>query len=160
MRSLVVYYSRSGNTKKVAVAISRVLKSDIEEIIDTKDRSGIIGWLYAGRDAFTHKLTGVKRIKSDPKKYKVVIIGTPIWAVNMAPAVRTYITKMKKRFKKVAFFCTKGGVPPKNAFDTMKKLCGKLPVEKLEINERDIRNGDFYEKVKRFANRLRQKSAR
>jgi flavodoxin len=160
MRSLVVYYSRSGNTKKVAVAISRMLKSDMEEIIDTKDRSGIMGWWLAGGDAFLKKPTVIKRIKSDPKKYRVVIIGTPIWAVNMAPAVRTYITKMKKRFKKVAFFCTKGGVPPKNAFNTMKELCGKPPFAILDLNERDIRNGDFYEMVKKFANRLKYISSK
>ena len=44
MRSLVVYYSRTGVTKKVAEAISRKLGSDVEEIIDQRDRSGPKGY--------------------------------------------------------------------------------------------------------------------
>ncbi|MDY6965570.1 MAG: hypothetical protein SVM80_06305 [Halobacteriota archaeon] len=40
MKSHLVYYSRTGTTKKVADAISDIINCDIEEIVDTKDRSG------------------------------------------------------------------------------------------------------------------------
>jgi len=154
MNTLVVYYSRSGNTKKVAVALSRILGSDIEEVIDTTDRSGIVGWLNAGRDGFLKKLTKINKVKRDPKKYKVVIIGTPVW-VSVTPAIRTYMTKMKKKFKKVAFFCTKGGTSSKNTYDAMKKLCGKHPVATLDVKERDIRSGEFFEKAKKFSAKIK-----
>jgi intergrase/recombinase len=65
------------------------------------------------------------------------------------------MTKMKKKFKKVAFFCTKGGTSSKNTFETMKELCGKKPVAVLDVTERDIRSGEFYEKAKRFAVKVR-----
>jgi len=48
MKTLVAYYSRTGNTKKVAVEIAKNLKADIDEIIDKKDRSGMIGWIIGG----------------------------------------------------------------------------------------------------------------
>ena len=50
MRSLVVYYSRTGVTKKVAEAISQMLGADIEEIIDRRDRRGPKGFFTGGRE--------------------------------------------------------------------------------------------------------------
>lgn len=155
MKTLVVYYSRSGHTKKVAVALSRILKSDIEELVDLKDRNGIIGWLYAGRDSYLKNVTKIKKPKSDPKKYGMVFIGTPTWASNISPAIRTYCTKMKKRFRKVAFFCTKGGIPQSDIFPEMKLLCGKKPAATLGITDMEMRNGEFFEKVKKFSAKVK-----
>ncbi|MEI6774938.1 MAG: hypothetical protein WCL18_09565 [bacterium] len=39
---LVLYYSRTGITKKLATFIGDVLDADIEEIVDTKNRSGVM----------------------------------------------------------------------------------------------------------------------
>ena len=57
MKNLVVYYSRTGRTKKIAKEIQERLNADIEEIHDVKNREGILGWLSAGRDAGTKKTT-------------------------------------------------------------------------------------------------------
>ena len=45
MKVLVVYYSRTGNTKFVAEAIAQSLEADIEEIKDGKNRMGVFGFL-------------------------------------------------------------------------------------------------------------------
>ena len=41
-KTLVLYYSRTGTTKKLATFIGDVLGADVEEIIDTKNRSGVM----------------------------------------------------------------------------------------------------------------------
>ena len=51
MRALVVFYSRTGNTKRIAEDISKTLNADIEELYDAKGRKGITGWLVSGMDA-------------------------------------------------------------------------------------------------------------
>ena len=59
MKTLIVYYSRTGLTKKIATHISETLKADIDEIIDTKKRSGAIGYMSGGRDAMKGSLTNI-----------------------------------------------------------------------------------------------------
>ncbi len=104
---LVVYYSRTGNTKKVALNLAKKINADCEEIIDLKERNRIIiGWLVSGKDATMKKMTEIE-FKKDPSKYDLVIIGTPVWSWTVTPAIRTYLSENK--FKKVAFFCTNGG---------------------------------------------------
>lgn len=158
MKSLVIYYSRTGTTRRAAVAIARILGSDIEEIIEIKDRSGIMGWLYAGRDAWLKKTTTIKKTKMNPSKYKVVIIGTPVWAFTVVPAVRTYITKNIKKLKKVAFFSTKDGNMNKGELKTMQELCKKKPLETMELTRKEMTSGEYFEKAKKFAKRIKQKA--
>lgn len=140
MRVLVVYYSRTGNTKKVAEVISKTLKADLDEVVDLKNRRWLAGWIGGGRAAATKKLTEIK-FKKDPSKYDLVVIGTPVWAGNMVPAVRTYLTKHKLR--KVAFFATFGGREDKT-FEEMEKISSKpvavYGVKGKKEKERDIVN--------------------
>ena len=151
MKKLVVFYSRSGNTQKVALEIARSLRADVDEIIDLKDRTRkIIGWLIAGKDASQKKLTEIK-FKKDPKNYDLVIIGTPIWAWTMTPAIRTYLSKNK--IKKVAFFSTAGSRKNK-AFEEMAKL-SKRPVATCCIEERDIKANRYKESIKEFCDELK-----
>ena len=155
MRSLVVYYSKTGTTRKIATAISRMLGSDIEEIVDLKDRGGIMGWLSGGRDSTLKNHTEIKRLKKDTLKYKLVIIGTPVWAWTVTPAVRTYIVKKCKRLKKIAFFCTNDGSPG-NTFKAMQEICKKKPIAALSITKKDMRSGEYFDKIKKFVSKIKK----
>lgn len=126
---LVVFYSRTGNTKKVAMKIAKILKADIDEIKDRKDRKGIKGWFIAGGDAYKNNLTEINALKT-PSKYSLVIVGTPIWAFTLTPPVRTYL--LQNKFKKLAFFSTSGGSGIKKTFAEMEKS-SKKPVAVLAI---------------------------
>jgi flavodoxin len=146
---LVAYYSRTGTTKKLAENIAKILNADIDEIIDKKSRSGPIGFLTGGRDAMKRKETTIET-KKNPEKYDLVVIGTPVWAGNVTPAVRTYLTTYN--FKKVAFFCTFGGSSDKT-FGEMEKIC-KRPTSILGLKGRDVQSGKVEWQVKRFCAEL------
>ena len=80
MKSLVVYYSRTGNTKFVAEEIAAEIGADIEEIVDLKSRAGTMGWLSAGRDATINRQTKIAETKRNPADYDLVVVGSPVWA--------------------------------------------------------------------------------
>jgi len=156
MNSLVVYYSRTGKTKKVGNLISEKLSCDMEEIFDTKKRSGILGFIKAGKDAMRKKLTILKEIDKNPDLYDLVIIGTPIWASNMSTPIRTYISEHKDKFKNVAFFCTEGSRGGVKCFENMEKLSNKKPMAMLEINKKEIKKEIYIDKIKDFVEEIKK----
>lgn len=131
MKPLVVFYSRTGTTKKIGEALANLLRCDSEELIDTKKRAGLIGFLRSGRDATTNKLTVLKPLIHDPESYDLVALGTPVWSGMMSSPIRTYITVNKSKFTRVAFFCTQGGTENERLFSDMEALCGQKPVSVL-----------------------------
>lgn len=157
MKILVIYYSRTGNTHKIAREISKSLNCDIEEIHDLKDRKGPIGWFIAGRDGMARNQTQIKKTVHDPSQYDLVIIGTPIW-VNMTPAIRTYLNQNADKFKKVAFFCTMGGSGSVKAFAEMGEILDKKPIAILEIRASEIVNNNYQNVFKKFISELKQLS--
>lgn len=154
MKSLVVVYSRTGNTKKVGETIANELGSDFEELLDLQRRSGPIGFIRSGRDASQRKLARIEITKYDPSQYDLVIIGTPIWAGNITPAVRAYLTSNRGKIKDAAFFFTCGGSANDNSLNDTKQLFGGDPRGTLIVRRREISSGEFMQKVQQFASQL------
>jgi flavodoxin len=143
--SLVVYYTRTGSTRFAAEAIAAELGSDIEEIIDLKNREGRLGFMGAGKAGMTGKGTEIaptKRVLSD---YDLIIIGSPIWAWGPTPAVRTYIKKNDLSGKKVAFFLTNDGslrqaVEKTKALLSNATIVGELILTRALANKEETQN--------------------
>ncbi len=110
MKTLVIYYTRTGNTKFAAENIAAELGADIEEVIDLKNRQGRLAFLPAGRDAMQGKETLIAQTKRTPTDYDLIIIAQPIWAGSPTPAIRTYLNKNNLSGKKVGLFFSDSGL--------------------------------------------------
>jgi flavodoxin len=150
MKILTVYYSRTRTTKKLAENLNELLKGDLEEIVDLKNRQGWLGYVMAGRDASTKRQTIIKDLVHNPADYDLIVIGTPIWAWTVTPAVRSYLIKNKDKIKKVAFFCTESGQGGPRAFQEMENICGQKPIATLELLTREVIKDLFSEKAGNF----------
>ncbi|MEN3056273.1 MAG: flavodoxin family protein [Candidatus Methanosuratincola petrocarbonis] len=158
MKSLVVYYSRTGNTRKVADKLASLLGCELAEIVDLKNRKGPFGFLGAGYSAYARKLTKIKPPDKDPSAYDLIIVGTPIWAGNITPAVRTYLTGIAPeaaQAKKYALFYTSySSEQPKAVRDFCSLIKGE-PVAMLSVLHKDVRAGNFEPQVQGFVDSLR-----
>ena len=141
MKSLVAYYSRSGNTKFVAEKIAEQLNADLCEGIDKKNREGKLAYLTSGRDAMREKLTEIE-ISKPVEDYDFVVVGSPVWAGKIAPAIRTFLVKNDFSNKQVAFFVTLGGDKPEKTMQNIKEtikpksLVGELAISKALENKK------------------------
>ncbi len=155
---LVVYFSRTGNTKRIARAIATALQADVEEIHDPTDRSGILGYLRSGLEASAGMLVELEHPRRDPADYDVVVVGTPVWAMSVSSPVRTYLWHERPKLPPVAFFATLGGMGAERAFEQMKAVAGRAPIAALVVRERVAQHGAPRGEVERFADAVRARA--
>lgn len=158
MKTLIVFYSRTNTTKKVALRLAEKLEATVEELIDKKNRKGVIGYIVGGKDAMKKTLADIDNIKEDASQYDLVVLATPVWVGTMSPAIRTYITDNKSKFKKVAFLTTQGGDKSQRVFEDMKNLSGKNPVAEEKLTTKDVRADEYEDSldvlIKKLENQL------
>ena len=156
MKTLVVYYSRTGNTKKVGDRLAKILQCDVEEVVDTANRAGPVGFALSAREGHGRMLAKIRPIKMDPADYDMVVIGTPNWDANMSSPIRTYLSENRAKFKAVAFFLTqgpRGGA--ERAFREMEEVAGQKPKATLLISTILRVGDDADDKIKKFADEIK-----
>lgn len=154
---LVAYYSKSGNTERLAKDIASGLGADLEKIEDQKNRSGILGVIFGGRDAVKKLGTRIGPIKFDPAGYDLVVIGTPVWGSNIVPAVRTYLNENKGKIKNLAFFETSGGTPAEKLAASVEEVFGKKVISMAGFIQKEMSAGNIYkEKADSFIEKIKQ----
>lgn len=121
-KTLIVYYSRDGHTKMVGDTLADMFDAEVEELVDQKDRTGLLGTAAAGADAIAEKTTGLAPLKHDVEIFDIVLIGTPAWFNHVTPAVRTYLLREPIKGRCVAFFATCNKFGADKAIQQMKGL--------------------------------------
>ena len=114
MKTAVVYYSWSGNTRFAAETIAKMAGADIFEIKAETPYNSDFGKCCdeAKPECYGKTLRPIKPIAGiDLSKYDMVFVGTPNWWGTMAPPVRTWVTQNKDALKgkTVCLFQTHGG---------------------------------------------------
>lgn len=110
MKSIVVYYSFSGNTQKVSEILFRHLSSlGQAEIIRLKDLKESKNFFVQAGRAVSHQRTPIEAVNFDLTGYDLICLGTPVWAFGPAPPVNTFINKCQGlENKTVVLFTTYG----------------------------------------------------
>jgi len=152
---LVVYYSRTGSTRKLAEVLAKALQADIEPIVDKKTRSGFVGYLRSMFDALQKRYTPIEPMKRNPRSYDLVVIGTPIWAWSVSSPVRSYLAANRGHLPDVAFFCTMGSRGSERAFEDMQVLTGKAPRADCAVTAREVASDAYGMHIAQFLGRLK-----
>ncbi|MYN11377.1 flavodoxin family protein [Pseudoduganella aquatica] len=138
---LIVYYSRSGVTAKVASALAQACGADLERIEDLRPRSGAAGYLRSAWEALRGRPAQIAPPRHRPGDYHVVVLGTPVWAGHMSAPIRSYIAQQRGQFRQLGLFCTMGGSGGPGVLAAMAALCGKPAAATLCLRQRDVLNG-------------------
>ncbi|HUS78034.1 MAG TPA: hypothetical protein VM050_05170 [Patescibacteria group bacterium] len=154
MNTLVVYFSRSGRTRKLAKEVAEKLSADLDEIREARGRSGPIGWIKSGMESTRKALPKLLPPVKDPAKYDLVVLGTPIWASNMSSPMRAYITEHRDAIKEAAFILTGDGNDPQSVFEPMEELLERAPVATLSLIGKEREGDARIEKIEGFVNTL------
>ncbi|HEU5366006.1 MAG TPA: flavodoxin [Hanamia sp.] len=127
---LIVYLSRTGNTKAIAEMIQKNVggnlvalelekpypenyKQTVHQVVD-ENASGYLPPLKTKIDSI--------------EKYDVVFVGFPTWDMQMPPPMKSFLHKYNLSGKTVIPFNTNAGYGVGSGFETVKELCKKSKV--------------------------------
>lgn len=159
MKTAIVYYSMSGNTKYVAEKIADKIEADTIRIEPEKayPDKGAKKFIWGGKSAVMGEKPILHSYEFCVEKYDRIILGTPVWASNFTPPVRTFIKENPDiRGKKIAVFtCFSGGGADK-AIEKMKKYIGieKFEAELILVDPKENMKVEDDEKIDVFCQRL------
>ncbi len=147
IKTLVVIYSSTGNTRAVANEIIQRFNADTV-IIKTKEYDGFFGGLGASSDAWNEvKITDIQPEIVDMSQYNLIFLGSPIWWYRPAVPLWTFVEKNNFENKKVVLFNTFNSRFEQPYIDEFKKL-----VEEKGGNFIDhiyVRRGRWYSQLDR-----------
>jgi flavodoxin len=105
-KTLILYYSLTGNTKACCESLQKALDTDILEIQDLVNRSGSWGFIRSAFGSMFSMHTDIEPETPDLSPYQNIILASPIWTGKLSMAIRTFIDKNKLDGKKVVLFTT------------------------------------------------------
>ncbi|MFA5146921.1 MAG: flavodoxin [Candidatus Omnitrophota bacterium] len=150
MRSLIIYYSYSGHTGKVAGIFADILKGKgTVDLQPLKPKDEITSFFAQCRAAFARKRA---ELEDGPiynvSAYDLIIIGSPVWAFAPTPAVNTYLDKVNGLHgKRVVVLLNSGsGAGVKKCFDNIEQVLrnkGASDIARINIPDRMLNDGNF-----------------
>lgn len=106
MKTLVVFYSSTNNTKYIAEIIAKQLQADLLAIKPKKKLppKGFMRFFLGGASTIFKMKPKLVNSAVDLNSYQNIIIGTLIWAGSYASPIHTFIKQNKIEGKKIALF--------------------------------------------------------
>lgn len=94
MNIAIVYYSYSGNTHKAARLMEDILKNGnaVKRIRIEAQGEARSFFMQALRGLAKRKIE-ISPLETNLAAYDLIILGTPVWAREMCPAMRAYLEK-------------------------------------------------------------------
>lgn len=143
-RVLIVYFSLGGNTERVATNLAARLGADLEELREQTSRRGLSGYMRAALDSLRERPAVLVDVGKRASDYDLTIVGTPIWAGKITPAVRTYLTNIRGTPRRVAFFTTSGSTDIARVLPAMEGLVASEAIASLGFTSRELKDDAVY----------------
>lgn len=146
---LILYYSYSGNTRRIAEMIQKETGADIAEIRPVTPYTGSYNDVVeqGEQEVKSGFMPPVEPISVNVREYDKIILGTPVWWYRLAPVVKSFLHNTNLRGKDIYPFFTKGGWEGHAQKDIQKECNGcvhigfsiKFEEDVLETPESEIR---------------------
>lgn len=136
MKNLVVYFSASGVTEKLAKRLAEAIGSDIFEIVPRqKYTDKDLDWTDKNSRsslemADINSRPEIIKINFDIKNYDNIFIGFPIWWYREPSVVDTFLEQYDFKNKRIIPFATSGGSGMGDTYKYIQSVAKNAVVEK------------------------------
>lgn len=125
MKTLVIFYSFSGRTKKEAEKIAAAENADLCEVREVKKRNIITAFIPGCPKAIKRTAPAVQPFGVKPGDYDRILIGAPVWAGFPAPAFNSIVNTLPQGREVGVFLTSSSGDTSKSADGTKKLIEAK-----------------------------------
>ena len=152
MKTLCLYYTRTGSTRAAMEKLAELLGADLAEYTDGKDRRGVMG--YIGACFVSAKKTKVTMKEDiDLSSYDRVIIGMPVWVEGPCAIGRAFISQYRDSLKGEVYYAVthmgKGTYEEK--INAMDQLLGRPSAGQISMQTKEH---DYLKDIEEFAAKL------
>lgn len=105
MNIKIVVFSWTGNTASIAAALQTALNADLSLLNEVKKREGSKGFALGGFQASFGLKTKLIEIP-DISGADIILLGMPVWASSIPPAINCFLSECDLNGKKVYAFLT------------------------------------------------------
>ena len=146
-QTLIVYLSRTNNTKAIAQMIQNELGGDLLSLELAKpypkEYKKIVDQISNENE--TGYLPELQTKVDDIGRYNTIFIGYPTWGMQLPPPMKSFLTNHDLRNKTIVPFNTNAGYGLGNSVETIKKLSKSSKVlEPFEIEGGKERDGILF----------------
>lgn len=158
MRSLVIFYSRTGNTERVAQAVADRLDARCDRIAVPSDGAGLWGYLRLGLGALRGTTEPMLSRHTDLAQHDLVVLASPVWAGKICVPMRSFLTAHAADLPpRIGLAMTSGDPVRRSApFADFEVALGRAPVATLHVGARAAQAGQFERPLEEFLQEVTQ----
>ena len=109
MKTVILYYTLGGNTKKEAERLSAELGASLCRVKEKRNRSVLSSFIPGCLSAMSRKVVAIKPLNINLNEYDRIVIGCPVWAGHPAPAFNSIVKLLPEGKEVELFFCSGSG---------------------------------------------------
>lgn len=147
---LVVYYSYTGTCRRVADLLRASNRCDVAEIKERQPRAGALGYWRCVLDSWLQRQPPTFYKGPAPQGYDAIVLLAPIWMVQLAAPMRSFIKAFNGSWPDIAVISVMGSRGAPNAVQEITTLTGRTPLMSLALTTAEVENGSMVGRVQAF----------
>jgi hypothetical protein len=151
-KNLIVFYSRTGNNKKIALNLKRKLRCPTAEILSVRNYKGNGGYFLGGVFSTFKIRDNYQPLKFNLKNFQSITLISPIWVGVLPPFVRGFLKNNK--FTKLNLITVSGSGGEQKCLKDAEKLSKISISKKLFLAQKELKTKFYLKKLSSFAKEI------
>lgn len=147
---LVVVYSYTGTSFDVAKLICSQQNWPLASVAETHTRHGAWGTWRCLLDSFLRRCPPIRYDGPAPENFDAVVLVSPIWALQLAGPMRTFVARERALLPDVAVVSVMGSRGAPNAVAEIADLLGRMPIMTMAVTAREVEDGSCAPRLQAF----------
>ncbi|MBB4221639.1 flavodoxin family protein [Variovorax guangxiensis] len=153
---LVIVYSYTGTSRRVAELLCSQQNWQLASIIETRPRAGGLGSLRCVIDSLLRREPAIRYDGPPPGDFDAVVLVSPIWMLQLAGPMRSFVARQRARLPDVAVLSVMGGQGAPNAAAEVARIVGRAPILSSSVTMREVDDGSCAARLQAFGNAVRE----